>query len=74
MSAKYENLGSAGSPTSPTSPNEWATSDNAPLLMGETTSEEGERTEDTPEAEPQKSSNIAEFKITVSHFLVSGEH
>jgi hypothetical protein len=74
MSAKDENLDSAGSPTSPTSPNEWATSDNAPLLMGKTTSEEGEKTENTPEAEPQKSSNIAEFKITVSQFSVSGEH
>ena len=61
---------SEDSPASPTSPNEWSTSDNAPLLMENAGCSEEEKTDDSPKLEPPKPSSITEFKIAASHFLV----
>ena len=70
MSEKLRQEEPDNAPASPTSPNEWSTSDNAPLLMEDAGSGEDEKTEDTPKVEPAKSSGITEFKIAASHFLV----
>jgi hypothetical protein len=74
MAPKNRNLDSIDSPTSPTSPNEWSTSDNAPLLLDESAPDENDKTEDTPKVNTQKAPAVTEFKIALSHFLVSGEH
>jgi hypothetical protein len=73
MSTKYSSLDSSASPASPISPNEWPTSDSAPLLLEDTAPEKDEKATECPKVEPEKSSGFTEFKIASSNFLVSGD-